>query len=261
VGHGDDCKHLKNFISQNSQSVDLCLPIVDQGSILGLLSVHDYNKLSRSDADHKKSLLLLETLENQLSLSISGIKMRDLLKDQATRDPLTNLFNRRYLEETLQRELHRAQRLSSPVSLIMMDIDHFKNINDTYGHKVGDEVLTKIGSLLKKYYRKSDAACRFGGEEFIVILPEMSLDIAIRRAEQIRAAAAALPLSYQGKGIKGVTISLGVASFPQHGKSMQEVISAADQALYRAKNLGRNRVEVAQKNPKGTKVPPLEAVV
>lgn len=260
AGYGEGCQHVKKLYTKSPGSVDLCLPIVDQSKILGLLSVHDYHKLSPSEADHKKTLLFLETLVNQLSLSISSIKMRDLLKDQATRDPLTNLFNRRYLEETLQRELHRAQRHSAPVSIIMIDIDHFKNINDTYGHEGGDEALTNIALLLQKYYRKSDVACRFGGEEFILVLPEMTLNIATQRAEQIRAAAESLRLSYRGKAMNGLTISLGVATYPQHGSSMQALISAADKALYRAKNLGRNRVEVAQRDSSVSNTPSLEVI-
>lgn len=243
--YGEGCQHLQTLYPAKSQSVNLCWPIIDQGKTLGLLSICDYDKLSPTDADHKKALLFLEILVNQLSLSISAIKMRDLLKDQATRDPLTNLFNRRYLEETLQRELHRAERHSTPVSIIMIDIDHFKNINDTYGHDGGDEVLEKIGSLLQKYYRKSDIACRFGGEEFILVLPEMSLDIAIKRAEIIRLATESLCLTLHGQEMKGLTISLGVATYPQHGTSMEALVSAADKALYRAKSLGRNRVEVS----------------
>jgi len=259
-GYGEGCRHVEKSYVKSPQSVDLCLPVVDQGNILGLLSIHDYNKLSPTDADHKKTVLFLETLVNQLSLSISGIKMRDLLKDQATRDPLTNLFNRRYLEDILQRELHRAQRHGTPVSIIMIDIDHFKYINDTYGHDGGDEALAEIGLLLQKYYRKSDVACRFGGEEFILVLPEMSLKIAVQRAEIIRTSVQSLRLTLRGQEMKGLTISLGVATYPQHGTSMQTLISAADKALYRAKNLGRNRVEVAQKDPSTSTIPSLEAV-
>lgn len=259
--YGEGCQHLQTLYLTKSQSVNLCWPIIDQGETLGLLSIRDYHKLSPTDADHKKALLFLETLVNQLSLSISAIKMRDLLKDQATRDPLTNLFNRRYLEETLQRELHRAERHSTPVSIIMIDIDHFKNVNDTYGHDGGDEVLAKIGSLLQKYYRKSDIACRFGGEEFILVLPEMSLDIALERAEIIRLAAESLCLTLHGQEMKGLTISLGVATYPQHGTSMEALISAADKALYRAKSLGRNRVEVAQSDLSAPKVSSLEAIL
>jgi diguanylate cyclase (GGDEF)-like protein len=259
-GYGEGCRHVEKSYVKSPQSVDLCLPVVDQGNILGLLSIHDYNKLSPTDADHKKTVLFLETLVNQLSLSISGIKMRDLLKEQATRDPLTNLFNRRYLEDILQRELHRAQRHGTPVSIIMIDIDHFKYINDTYGHDGGDEALAEIGLLLQKYYRKSDVACRFGGEEFILVLPEMSLKIAVQRAEIIRDSVQSLRLILRGQEMKGLTISLGVATYPQHGTSMQTLISAADKALYRAKNLGRNRVEVAQKDPSTPTIPSLEAV-
>ncbi|MGV8949025.1 MAG: GGDEF domain-containing protein [Candidatus Paracaedibacter sp.] len=258
--YGEGCQHVQTLYSTSSRSINLCLPITDQNKILGLLSIHDYHQLSPMNADHKKILLFLETLVNQLSLSISAIKMRDLLKDQATRDPLTNLFNRRYLEETLQRELHRAQRHSTPVSIIMIDIDHFKNINDTYGHDGGDEVLARIGLLLQKYYRKSDIACRFGGEEFILVLPEMNLDIAVERAETIRLAAESLRLTLRGQEMKGLTISLGVATYPQHGMSIEALISAADKALYRAKSSGRNRMEVAQRDHFALKVPSQEAI-
>jgi diguanylate cyclase (GGDEF)-like protein len=127
----------------------------------------------------------------------------------------------------------------------MMDVDYFKRINDTYGHEAGDDVLRNIGALLQKYYRKSDIPCRFGGEEFILVLPETSLDIAIQKAEELRQVVPNIQIPFQGNEIKGLHISVGVASFPQHAHSTKELIAAADQALYKAKNSGRNRVEVA----------------
>lgn len=240
-GYIDSCEHLKNFVSENPSSLNLCLPLTDQDGILGLLHIRDYS-YSKTD---KNPFLIPETLAIQLSLSISNIKKGDLLKDQAIRDPLTNLFNRRYLNETLPRELHYALRQSLPLAILMIDIDYFKKVNDTYGHETGDDVLKNIGLILQEYFRKSDIPCRFGGEEFILVLPGTSLNTAIQKAEQLRQAVTNLRLSFEDEIIKGLSISLGVASFPEHGHSTNGLIGAADQALYRAKELGRNRVEVA----------------
>jgi diguanylate cyclase (GGDEF)-like protein len=240
-GYNDPCEHLKESVSKNASFLNLCLPLTDQSGIIGLLHIRDYPY----SENRKNPFLLPETLAIQLSLSISNIKKEAFLQEQTIRDPLTNLFNRRYLNEILPRELHRAQRQSQPLSIIMIDIDYFKQINDKYGHEAGDDVLKHISLLLQERFRKSDIPCRFGGEEFILVLPETSLNVAVQKSEQLRQAIIDLPLIFQGKTIKGLTISLGVASFPQYGQSANELIAAADQALYKAKKLGRNRVEVA----------------
>ncbi|MEN6374297.1 MAG: sensor domain-containing diguanylate cyclase [Smithella sp.] len=173
-------------------------------------------------------------------------EVRDLniqLRDQSVRDPLTGLFNRRYLEESLGRELIRAQRQDTMVSLIMGDIDHFKNVNDTYGHPAGDKVLKVFGELIKKYSRGSDIYCRYGGEEFLLVCPDMTGEKAYERAEQLRMAISDTPITFEGSVIK-VTASFGVASYPQHGDTDNALISAADNALYEAKNAGRNQVKL-----------------
>ena len=164
------------------------------------------------------------------------------LRDQSVRDPLTGLFNRRYLEESLGRELIRAQRQNTSVSLIMGDIDHFKNVNDTYGHPAGDKVLKAFGELIKKYSRGSDIYCRYGGEEFLLVCPEMSSEKAYERAEQLRMEISATPIISDGAVIT-VRASFGIASYPQHGDTDNALISAADNALYEAKNAGRNQVK------------------
>jgi diguanylate cyclase (GGDEF)-like protein len=237
------CGHVKNGVSTDLSSLHLCIPLLDQDGVLGLLQIDDYSPAVRNN---KNPFLLPEALAKHLSLSISRLKLRDLLKDQAIRDPLTNLYNRRYLNEVLEREMQKAKRYSRPLSILMIDIDYFKKINDTYGHESGDDVLRTIGVLLLKYYRKSDIACRFGGEEFTLVLPETSLAIATQKAETLRKAVADLHIPSQGIVIEGVSISLGVAAFPQDGRSAKTLISAADRALYKAKRLGRNRVEVTQ---------------
>lgn len=164
------------------------------------------------------------------------------LREQSLRDPLTGLFNRRYLEESLGRELIRAQRQNTSLSLIMGDIDHFKKVNDTYGHPAGDKVLKVFGELIKQYSRGSDICCRYGGEEFLLVCSNMVNEKAYERAEQLRMALLDTPVTFEGAIIK-VTASFGVASYPQHGDTDDALISAADNALYEAKNAGRNQVK------------------
>jgi diguanylate cyclase (GGDEF)-like protein/PAS domain S-box-containing protein len=170
--------------------------------------------------------------------------LQERLREQATHDPLTGLYNRRYLEETLGRELILAGRQGHPVSMIMGDLDHFKAVNDHYGHLGGDEVLRTFGDLMKRQVRGSDIYCRYGGEEFLLVLPQMSTENAVKRAEQLRSAMAAVPVPYDGSSI-AVTASFGVATFPRDGLTGDELIAAADGALYAAKAAGRNRVNVS----------------
>ena len=167
------------------------------------------------------------------------------LREQATHDALTGLYNRRYLEDTLSRELILARRKGHPVSIVMGDIDHFKAVNDRYGHLGGDEVLRSFGDLMKRHVRGSDIYCRYGGEEFLLVLPEMRKEDAFQRAEQLRSALAAAPVVHGTSSI-AVTASFGIATFPCDGRSSDELISSADRALYEAKAAGRNRVHACQ---------------
>jgi diguanylate cyclase (GGDEF)-like protein/PAS domain S-box-containing protein len=169
--------------------------------------------------------------------------LQEKLSEEVLRDSLTGLYNRRYLEETLVRELSRAGRENRPLSLVMMDIDHFKRLNDTHGHQAGDLVLRELGVLLRGRMRGEDIACRFGGEEFVAILPGASLAAAEQRAEEWRIAFQAMRLPYEGKYLHA-TLSLGLANFPKHGISADELLFQADSALYMAKRAGRNRVMV-----------------
>lgn len=170
-------------------------------------------------------------------------KMHEQLHEQSLRDPLTGLYNRRYLGEAMQRELIRAMRGEHPICLVMCDIDHFKTINDKYGHLTGDEVLRVFAELLKSSARGSDIVCRYGGEEFLLLLPEMPLNTARQRTEQTRHALETMSIE-TGAGLLRGTASFGVAVFPQHGKTSDELIRAADEAMYEAKRTGRNRVVV-----------------
>ena len=163
------------------------------------------------------------------------------LREQAVRDSLTGLHNRRYMEEVLQQNLARAERQQAPLSLVMIDIDQFKSFNDNYGHKAGDAMLVLLSELLIRYVRREDTACRFGGEEFIVILPGAPIEVSERRAEEWRSAFEHSSLLYNNQSLS-TTFSCGVASFPQHGLTVDELIQAADKALYAAKKRGRNCV-------------------
>jgi diguanylate cyclase (GGDEF)-like protein len=165
------------------------------------------------------------------------------LREQVIRDPLTGLFNRRYLQETLERELAQAARAGSPLSVIMIDIDHFKDFNDTYGHLAGDLVLKALADLLQSSSRAGDIACRYGGEEFLVVFPCASLADARQRGDQLRRAYQEKPVIYEELQLI-VTLSAGVAGFPRHGDRADEILRAADRALYQAKRMGRNRVVI-----------------
>jgi diguanylate cyclase (GGDEF)-like protein/PAS domain S-box-containing protein len=171
-------------------------------------------------------------------------KLHEQLREQAVHDPLTGLYNRRYLDEAIGRELIRSARNKQPIGIVMCDLDHFKAINDTYGHLVGDEVLRMFADLLRKYSRGSDIVCRFGGEEFLLFLPDMPPDVAYQRAEQLRTALAVKQIT-SGTTVIQVTASFGVATFPENGKTQDALIHAADVAMYQAKEAGRNRVVVS----------------
>lgn len=229
------CTHIDPPALQRTPST-ACLPLIAQGQQLGLLflSSHDDAFLERLD--------LVETAAEQLSMALSNLDLQERLRIQSIREPLTGLFNRRYLEESLARELSRCERRGLPLSLMMLDLDHFKSFNDLHGHVGGDALLAGFGQLLQKHSRAEDIACRFGGEEFTLILPEADLDAACERAEAIRAAVETLRIRHLGQELPAVTVSIGVASFPLHGRDGDTLLRRADEALYRAKREGRNRV-------------------
>lgn len=190
-----------------------------------------------------------QRIEEQRQLEIcleEAATQRGALEELANRDPLTGMNNRRYLSETLPRELSRAQREEEPVAVIMIDLDHFKQINDTHGHAAGDEVLKELASLLKRGTRDSDMICRYGGEEFVVIMPGMTLEHAWQRAESWRTELAAMRIQVGTTDIR-VTFSAGLAVFPQHGEDMAALLASADKMLYRAKHDGRNRISVSER--------------
>jgi diguanylate cyclase (GGDEF)-like protein/PAS domain S-box-containing protein len=206
--------------------------------------IHIEFHASAMDLGDKRSLIcLIMDVTERIRAEQSMQVLQTQLREQSTHDALTGLYNRRYLEETLGRELLSAERHGHPVSLIMGDLDHFKRVNDRFGHLAGDEVLRAFGAILKKNARGSDVYCRYGGEEFLLVLPRMAQGSAFERAEQLRHAMQASPVAY-GASLIAVTASFGVATFPKDGQTGDALIAAADHALYEAKETGRNGVRV-----------------
>jgi len=220
----------------------LCLPMMAQGETLGVLVL-------RADVDLGPSLRLAGAAAEHIALALANLRLKETLRGQAIRDPLTGLFNRRYMEETQERELRRAERRGSSVGFVMFDIDHFKRFNDAHGHDAGDLLLRELGAFVRSHVRSEDIACRYGGEEFALILPDASLEVTETRAEGLREAVKRLNLQSRGEPLGTVTVSMGVSAYPQHGATAEALLRAADQALYRAKKDGRDRVVVALEAP------------
>ncbi|MDQ7841073.1 MAG: diguanylate cyclase [bacterium] len=242
TGEGPNCRHLTSPLPQGY----LCLPLVAHGEAMGLLCLtRPGTAESALPPLPETRRMVASTMGEQSALALANLRMRETLRSQSVRDPLTGLFNRRYMEETLEREIRRAERGGRPLSVMMLDLDHFKQFNDTFGHSAGDALLRELGTMLRANLRAGDIACRFGGEEFVLILPEAALDCARTRAEQFREAAKHLHVSHLGESLGPVTVSLGVAAFPEHGTGGEALLEAADAALYRAKSEGRDRVVVA----------------
>jgi diguanylate cyclase (GGDEF)-like protein/PAS domain S-box-containing protein len=220
----------------------LCIPIMAQGEALGTLHFQATDEApSLADAE----LSFRTTFAGQVGLSVANIRLREALRTQSIKDALTGLYNRRYLEEMLEREIRRSVRAGHSLGILMIDLDHFKKFNDTYGHDAGDTVLREAASFLSRSIRIEDTACRFGGEEFVIILPTADLNASQARAERIRSKLCELTVLHQGTSLGKITISVGVADLPLHGTSPKELLEAADAALYRAKREGRDRVVVA----------------
>jgi diguanylate cyclase (GGDEF)-like protein len=183
-------------------------------------------------------------MAERLALTLSDMKLREALRTQSIRDPLTGWFNRRFMEETLEREISRSARNGRPLAILMMDVDNFKGFNDAYGHEAGDVALQTLCQLIKKHIRTEDAACRYGGDEFVLIIPDTSPELAGKRAEAIRAAAGQVEIQYHGSPAGTLTLSFGVATSPVNGTTALELLRAADAALFRAKRDGRDRVQL-----------------
>jgi len=239
------CQHL----TLNSNAESLCLPMVAQGNTIGVLQLQfEVAEVPRSASDKEirnSRERLAVSAASHIALSLASLQLRETLREQSIRDPLTRLFNRRFLEETLVRELQLASRNRQSVAVLFLDLDYFKKFNDAFGHDAGDMVLQSLADLFNKFFRATDICCRFGGEEFAVVLIDSSAEDAYIRAEAFRLEVNSLRLQYKKQPLGPLTVSIGVAAFPDHGSTSEGLLKIADQCLYESKARGRNVVTLA----------------
>jgi diguanylate cyclase (GGDEF)-like protein len=243
------CCHLQGW------GPSICIPLVANGTAMGTLAIQDQEaslsvveegrSVAKGDAiAHRRDLVV--AVGEHVALALANLNLREALRVQAVRDPLTGLYNRRYMQDFLDREAQRARRKNRPLSLMALDLDHFKLFNDTYGHDAGDHALSLVGEVLLHSVRSDDFACRYGGEEFVLILPECTLQQALGRADEIRIRLQQRPLEYHGVVQKSITVSIGVAALDETTDRIDRLLACADEALYQAKREGRDRVVAAR---------------
>jgi diguanylate cyclase (GGDEF)-like protein len=241
------CAHL----GQAKPQYAMCVPMMAQGEALGILYLDSGRNENGNghralpiDASSESQVRLARTLAEHIALALANLNLREVLQSQSIRDPLTGLFNRRYMEASLERELRRANRKKCSLGVMMVDVDHFKRFNDAFGHDAGDALLAELAKIFKNLFRGEDIVCRYGGEEFTFILPDASLQDTRERAEHLREAAKSAIAQYRGQALDHVTLSVGVSAYPEKGVSAEAILRSADAALYRAKEEGRDRVVV-----------------
>ena len=221
----------------------VCIPLVAQGDTLGFVHL---SCPTEEIADLASSrMLMVEEMVELASMAIAALNLRAKLESQSIRDGMTNLFNRHFMEIALERELHRASRRRVSLALLMLDVDHFKTFNDTYGHEAGDIVLRTVAECMQQSVRNEDVVCRYGGEEFVIILPEISEEMAIERANAIRRNVSSLHMKFKGETLRPISISVGLAMYPNPARNSSDLLRMADSALYDAKHAGRDRTCVA----------------
>lgn len=253
------CKHVGQ---SGLERASLCIPMSAQGELLGMLYLEFPEKLGLRDFEElrndieRRGMLLVE----RISIAVANLKLREKLSYQSVRDPLTGLFNRRHLEDVLPRDLARAERENRGLAVMMIDVDHFKKFNDTYGHEAGDVALTSVARQIEMFCRQGDIACRYGGEEFAIVMPQVNEAQATARAQQLCDRLAGLEIVLRDKLLKTVTISVGVAMYPADGTTARNLIDAADRALYQAKSQGRNRVVLARSQAQERMLLPFNAL-
>jgi diguanylate cyclase (GGDEF)-like protein/PAS domain S-box-containing protein len=231
------CKH----IHHSAPDGYMCIPMMAQSEALGVLHLTQPDGVRMTESKQRMAVMMSE----HIGMALSNLRLHETLRSQSIRDPLTGLFNRRFMEESLELEIRRASRNQRPLGMIMIDLDYFKYFNDNFGHDAGDLLLKELGALLKGNIRGEDIACRYGGEEFTLILPEGTGAVTRQRAEFYREAIQRLDVRYRGHPLGRITASMGVAIFPDHGRTAKALVEAADKALYRSKSAGRDRVTMA----------------
>lgn len=240
--HLDDqrCPHLQGYEGKSA-----CFPMLAQSKAMGVLLLqYDPNNPEVMHIEHQMELA--HTVVDSISLALANLQLRESLQESSLRDPLTGLYNRRFMEATLERELWRMGRAGKHLAIAMLDLDHFKMLNDNFGHAAGDMVLKELGALMRSFRHGADIACRYGGEEFILILPEADSESVPARMESLRKSIESMRLYIDDRLLPGISVSIGIAIYPQHGEDPQRLIKIADEAMYQAKRAGRNRVVLAQ---------------
>jgi len=242
IVRGDGGPRCPHVVAEACEYV--CVPMAAHGETVGLFHLWTDEPRILKTSDMLSSVTqLASTVSEHVALALANLQLREKLRNQSIRDPLTGLFNRRYMEESLDRELHRAARHDLAVGVLMVDIDHFKDFNDRFGHESGDVALCKVADCLASRLRGEDIACRFGGEEFVLVLPGASGENSLKRAESLAESVRSLRVLPTTGGLaQTVTISVGVSSYPVDGSDTKDLVRAADVALYRAKAAGRDRV-------------------
>ncbi len=241
------CSHVHASVARSY----LCVPIAAQGETLGVLYTENKASVHATSAQavqFEQATLnrRADAVAERVSLALANLKLRELLRNQSIRDALTGLYNRRYLEESLNRELQRAKRAGRSFSVVMLDLDHFKHFNDTFGHQVGDILLREVAGVIKGRVRAGDLACRYGGEEFSLIVAEVDTEGTLKCVESIRETIKHLSLHHRGQTLGTITVSAGIAAYPAHADNSEDLIRAADEALYQAKKAGRDCTFVYQ---------------
>jgi diguanylate cyclase (GGDEF)-like protein/PAS domain S-box-containing protein len=235
------CQHSNGF----SESY-VCVPMIALNDTIGMLHLRQQAADKPINDTH---LTFAMGIAEQIALTLANLRLRETLRTQSIRDPLTGLFNRRYLEESLEREIHRCTRNQTPLAVLMLDLDHFKRFNDEFGHDAGDAVLREWGGFLQVRVRYEDIVCRLGGEEFAIVLPDATLQSAQEVAHRICDDARGLTINHRGKEVGPITVSIGISAFPMHSADVSTLLHTADQALYRAKSAGRDQVVLAAEQP------------
>ena len=242
---GESELHCAHFLGKPPESY-LCVPLAAHGETQGFVFVCCTTPESLAIAEERTPLI--QQMAELAALSIASLDLKAKLERQSIRDSLTGLFNRHFMEIALERELHRAARQGTALAVMMLDVDHFKALNDTFGHEAGDVVLREVAECFRRSLREEDVICRYGGEEFVVIMPDATEETALRRAEAIRALVAEIRTHLRGELLGSVTVSIGIAMYPDSGKNGSNLIQLADAAMYRAKRAGRNQVVLEKRS-------------
>ncbi len=236
------CGHLTAGAGQAPDC--LCIPLIPQGEEIGILQLRVRHEGGPAALPESKQQMAIMAAD-RIAISLANLKLRESLRFQSVRDPLTGMFNRRYLEDSLIQEMARTKRRDTMLGVIMVDVDRLKEVNDTFGHEAGDLVLQTVGRWLQSNIRAGDISCRYGGDEFVVIFPDTSLETIDHRARQICEGIRNLQIDHKGAPVSGVSVSIGMAGFPLHGETRDALLAAADAALYSAKQQGRDRAVMA----------------